>query len=140
MQMGLEWRRKQPRPCPSQRGDWRGWMTLVWLELERGWPHPPCVPTVSEEKGQRIVSADCTPSPGWAGGAPWAQNQLPLSSLLWTLWKGMASSPWAQFPHLCLEGLCCLFSKGSFHLGNSGPPSSPAQPLQKQAVPSLPHL
>ena len=40
----------------------------------------------------------------------------------------MVSSPWAQFPHLCLEVLCCLFSKGSFHLRNSGPPSSPAQP------------
>lgn len=69
MQMGLEWRRKQPRPRPSQTGDWRGWMTLVWLELGRGWPQPPCVPTASEEKGQRTVLAACSPSPDRAGGS-----------------------------------------------------------------------
>ena len=66
MQMGLECRRKQTRARPNKRGDWSGWMTLVWLELGRGWPQPPA-PTSNEEKGQKTVLATCTLCPGRAG-------------------------------------------------------------------------
>lgn len=139
MQMGLEWRRKQTRPRPNKRGDWSGWMTLVWLELGRGWPQPPA-PTSNEEKGQKTVLATRTLCPGRAGGTtvstgPASSVSPALGALkgaqgaAWVGWGAQDEGPGQLLSHpgpgllICeWRVLRCLFSEDPSSSGTPVPP------------------